>query len=261
MSVHILTWNSGKTLERALKSVAACQEILLIDGGSTDNTLEIASQYGAKVILQRTPEEQGKPLRDFSAARNTGLSHTNQPWILTLDSDEWISPELMKEIAEVTTSASPAAYFVPRKYVLPDGRIVTHASTYPNERIYFFHKTATNKWKKPVHEKPDILPGVPVRRFHGASLAPLGTVADYVRKNRLYLRLEIEHMARGWKAWGRQVVRALRGQLLVMLRLLKIWLIPHGGARLPLRHELIRWWYRWTLVWHTFPLVRSKPQA
>jgi glycosyltransferase involved in cell wall biosynthesis len=258
VSVHILTWNSGKTLERALQSVLRCKEILIIDGGSTDDTLRIAATYGAKVVLQRPPEAQGSPLTDFSAARNVGLAHTTEPWILVLDSDEWASEELMDDIEAVSQFQTvPAAYLVPRKYVLPNGRVVTHASTYPNERVYFFHRNAAHAWRKPVHERPDIAAGIPTLRLHGASLAPLGTVQDYIRKNTLYLRLEIEHMPKGWRAWGKQVRRAIRGQILVTLRLLKIWLVPHGGVRLPLRQEFIRWWYRWTLVWHTFPPVRQ----
>src|SRR3989338_4058331 len=151
VSVHILTWNSGKTLRRAIESVRTCAEILVIDGGSSDDTLRIAQKYGAKIIPQRD-REHGTPLQNFAGARNRGLQHATQPWILSLDSDEYASPELLNDLQHTVTHGRPCACFVPRKYVLPDGQIVTHATTYPNERIYFFHKDAiaVEGWEKRV---------------------------------------------------------------------------------------------------------------
>ena len=64
ISVHVLTFNSAETLERALLTVQNCREILIIDGGSTDGTIEVAENYGAKIIPQGS--EQGKPISNFS---------------------------------------------------------------------------------------------------------------------------------------------------------------------------------------------------
>lgn len=253
VSVHILTYNSGSTLQKALQSVRDCAEILVIDGGSTDDTLAIAKQHHAQ-ILQQQP---GGPAEDFSAIRNQALHAATQPWIFALDSDESATPELMAAIAKATRQ-QPAAYHVHRKYVLPDGRVVDHASTYPNKRVYFFHRESVKGWIKPVHERPALQPGATVKELRGACLAPIGEVADYKQKNERYLRLEIQKSAgKGWGHWlAHRLLHTIRSRLIGLLRLLRIWLVPRRGVRLPLRHELLRFWYGWQLIVRTCPLTR-----
>ena len=136
ISVHILTYNSGETLENALMSIKDCEEILVIDGGSTDNTLDIASKYNAKVISQETT---GK-ITDFSSVRNLALANASKDWIFALDSDEVATEEILESMKEAVIKNEIAAFYVIRKYVLNDGRVVDFASTYPNKRLYFFHK-------------------------------------------------------------------------------------------------------------------------
>lgn len=256
ISVHILTWNAARTLGRALASVRGFQEILVIDGGSTDDTLAIASAAGARVIPQRSAEAQGKPLSDFSEARNRGLRETTLPWILVLDSDEVISPELREELARIArTETVPAAYGIPRRYVLPNGSIITNATTYPNEHLYFFHRDAIDRWIKPVHERVLLKPAVPVKHLHGASLAPLLSLDEYKLKNRQYIAIEAEQSrGKGWCFWlVHRLLHTLRSRAIATGKLLWIWLLPHRGKRLPLRHEMLRYWYAWQLVRETMP--------
>ena len=152
ISVHILTFNSGETLERTLESAQECGEILVIDGGSKDKTLDLAERYNARIFFQWPDNPQGGPIEDFAAMRNIGLDRAQQPWILALDSDEYLSPELREELRGVV-QGEPAAYYVSRKYVLKGGTLVDYATTYPNERLYFFHRSVVEKWIKPVHER------------------------------------------------------------------------------------------------------------
>lgn len=257
ISLQLLTWNSASTLESALASVPSCKEILILDGGSTDATPDIAKRHGAIVIPQRDDGLAG-PITDFAAVRNRGLTRATQPWILCLDSDESLSPALRDEIASIaSTESPPAAYLVPRRYVLPDGTRIEHATTYPNERIYFFHRDAVDRWEKPVHERVRIKTGMPIRRLHHPTLASLPTPEEYVEKNRRYLALEIERTAgEGWSGWCRRLIRSIRTQITSTIRLAWIWLIPRTGTRLPIRHEFARWGYRWRLVLNTCPLFR-----
>jgi len=260
ISVHVLTWNSGKTLRKALESVKHCAEILVIDGGSTDNTLQIAQEFGAIIIPQRAPDQQGQPLEHYADARNKGLAHSTQPWILAQDSDEYASPQMMNELRAVTESyTSPAAYYVPRKYVMDDGTVIEYASTYPNERIYFFHKDAVKQWIKPVHERPEIKPNIPIRHLKGASLAPLGTMEDYKRKNERYIQIEKQKSKdMTFSEWfKRRLLHTLRSRLIALLRILWIWLIPRRGKKLPLKQELLRFWYGWKLIKETYPRKQS----
>src|SRR3989338_2239408 len=260
ISVHILTWNSSQTLERAIVSVAKdCSEILVIDGGSQDDTITIAERLGARVIPQRFPGAQGKPLMDFSAARNAGLEQATQPWILALDSDEMMSTEGMKQImaiiSEPVPEPEPGAYWTPRRYVLDDGTTVMRASTYPNERLYFFRKDAVERWEKPVHERIRLKPDVTIGRLKDGSLAPLPPLSVFYSKLNQYLRIEVEEAkGKGWKAWLRRVLHTLRGRTVASLRLIGIWMTPDMGKRLPLPYEVARFWYAWKLVMMTCPL-------
>jgi glycosyltransferase involved in cell wall biosynthesis len=258
ISAQILTWNSEKTLSAALESVRGCKEILIIDGGSTDDTLRIAKSFNARIIPQRTAIDQGKPLLDFAEARNQGLLHTQQPWILCLDSDEKLSEALKKEVFGIAQAGSePAAYYVPRRYTLPNGKVITHASTYPNERIYFFHRDAVERWEKPIHERIKAKPRYPIHHLKGWTEAPLGTLNDYWKKNKRYMEIELKKYPRTWGRWfGHRLPRALRGQIVSAVKLLWIWLLPWPGKRLPLSHEFTRWKYRWMLVWKSCPLVK-----
>ncbi|MDO8648416.1 MAG: glycosyltransferase family 2 protein [Candidatus Peregrinibacteria bacterium] len=260
ISVHVLTWNSGATLEKTLNSVRECEEVLVIDGGSTDNTLEIAKRFGATIVQQRSTQDQGKPLTDFSVARNAGLEHATKPWILSMDSDEYASPVLLEEIHAIIEKGEPCACKIPRRYVLPDGFVVTHATTYPNERLYFFNRDAVTRWIKPVHERPELKPGTKIIRLRGASLAPLGTIEEYRRKNLQYLEIEREKSrGKGWGHWLKyRVWHTFKSRAIALVKLLWIWLLPHRGVRLPLRHELLRFWYGWKLVVTTMPTKRNE---
>jgi glycosyltransferase involved in cell wall biosynthesis len=259
ISVHILTLNSADTVEKALQSAEGCAEILVIDGGSTDGTLEIAQKYGATVLPQGPESTQGKRIEDFSAVRNIALRASTQPWVLALDSDEYLSQEILSELPKVV-SGSPAAYYVPRKYVLADGRVVDYATTYPNERLYLFHRDAVQQWIKPVHERPQVREGMPTKRLKGASLAPLSPIEEYKEKNLRYLQIEVKKSAgKGWGNWFiHRVLHTLRSRLIALIRLSLIWLVPRKGVRLPLRQELLRFWYGWKLICATCPLNKKK---
>lgn len=266
VSVHILTWNSCLTIERAISSVHECAEILVIDGGSQDATVATAERLGARVIPQRFPGAQGKPLMDFAAARNAGMEQATQPWILALDSDEMMSPEGMAQIRTIVTEpdssaatlAKTEAYLVPRRYLMEDGAVVMRASTYPNERLYFFRKDAAERWEKPVHERIRLKPGAIVGRLDRGSLAPLPPLSVFYSKLNQYLRIEVEGaIGNGWRAWLCRMIHTLRGRSIASLRLLRIWLIPGSGQRLPFKYEMARFWYAWKLIAMTWPASRK----
>lgn len=255
ISVHILTRNSGETVRQALESVPGAAEILVIDGGSTDDTRTIAESFGARILKQ--PHQGNEPLRDFAAARNIALTHTTQPWILILDSDEVISAALWREISEIAASEEkPAGYLVPRKYVERDGTVIEYASTYPNYHLYFFYRDAAEEWIKPVHERIRLKSGTPIKKLRGVSLAPLPTPEEYKRKNLQYLLIEQQHSRESLGQWlHHRLLHTLRGRTIATLRILWIWVIPRRGKRLPLTHEFLRYWYAFELLKMTFPLL------
>jgi len=94
ITVIVLTKNEEKNIERCLESVKWCDEVVVIDDGSKDNTLKIAEKYNAKVYLHDLNN-------DFSLQRNFGLQKAKNEWVLFIDADEVVSEPLIYEIQNV----------------------------------------------------------------------------------------------------------------------------------------------------------------
>jgi glycosyltransferase involved in cell wall biosynthesis len=186
-SVEILTFNSAKTLPRLVQSIRDFAEIIILDGGSTDGTLDIARAAGCRILPQG--EESG-PLMDFATVRNKGLAAAAYPWFLFVDSDEYISPELVEEIRGILKQERPSVmvYEVPRKYVI-DGTVIEYSITYPAIQTRFFHRDAVKQFVKPVHERIEVRPGVSVGRLQQPIYVPQENVF-FPRKWFQYLEIE-----------------------------------------------------------------------
>jgi glycosyltransferase involved in cell wall biosynthesis len=155
VSVGILTKNSGKTLRRALSSVKDCAQIIVCDGGSTDETLSIAKEFGC-VVIQQNPQflDSDKKINDYSGVRNQLLDEATNDWFLYIDSDEAISDQLREEIRDITQNNKTdyLVYLVPIRTVLDD-HIIQYASNYPGYQNRFFNKKSGARFVKKIHER------------------------------------------------------------------------------------------------------------
>ncbi len=98
ISVVLITQNEEANLPRTLESVMPLVrdgrgEIIIVDSGSTDRTLEIARSYGAKIFSE--------PWKGFAAQKNSAMDKVTCDWVLQLDADEVLEPELAKEICQM----------------------------------------------------------------------------------------------------------------------------------------------------------------
>src|SRR5438034_9940097 len=111
LSIAIVTLNEESNLPRTLESIRWADEIVVVDSGSTDRTCDIAREYGARAITE--------PWRGYTAQKNYALELCTKDWILSLDADEEVSPELASEIQAVLASPrSLGGYSMPRKNLL-----------------------------------------------------------------------------------------------------------------------------------------------
>jgi len=108
ISTVILTKNEENTLAACIESVSFSSEVLVIDNGSTDQTIEIAKQRGAHVIEM---SETG----DFSELRKRGLTEAKNNWVLFIDADERVPDELKNEILLKTQNDTYASYYIKRR--------------------------------------------------------------------------------------------------------------------------------------------------
>ncbi|OGH96128.1 MAG: hypothetical protein A2039_07910 [Candidatus Melainabacteria bacterium GWA2_34_9] len=145
ISVVIHTYNSEKYLEKCLESVKSVEEIVICDMHSTDRTIEIAQKYGAKIVYHEN-------LGFADPARNFALSHATQDWILVLDSDEIVTPELLAYLREYMTNyqTNYKVVYIPRKNILL-GKVLW--SWYPNSIMRFFENGVVTYDEK-VHCTP-----------------------------------------------------------------------------------------------------------
>jgi glycosyltransferase involved in cell wall biosynthesis len=144
LSVALITRNEAANLPRTLASVRWVNEIVVVDSGSTDATLDLARKAGARVF-----EESWK---GFAAQKNSAITHATGDWILSLDADEEVSPELAQEI-QVLLAGEPAfsAWRIPRlNHFL--GCPLRHGGYWPDPKLRLFRRGAAQFADRPVHE-------------------------------------------------------------------------------------------------------------
>ena len=147
ISAVLITYNEEKRLEGALKSLGGiASEIIVVDSFSKDETVRIAKKYTSKIIEREWT--------NFADQKNFGNRRATFPWILSLDADERLSPELREEILELKRGEEPAcsAFSMPR-LVFYLGRWIRHSGWYPDRKVRLFRKDRARWEGEYVHEK------------------------------------------------------------------------------------------------------------
>jgi glycosyltransferase involved in cell wall biosynthesis len=153
-SVGILTFNSASTLRRTLESVRDFADIIICDGGSTDKTLELAQEFGARVIVQDALyKNPNGTLKDYSGVRNQTLVAAQYDWFLYIDSDETISDGLREEVRTVVAAPGNALVYDVPIGILMDGRYIRYSTNYPGYQNRFFNKRSGARFVRAVHER------------------------------------------------------------------------------------------------------------
>jgi len=155
LSVIVITKNEEAVIRRCLESVQWADEIIVVDSGSTDRTLAIAAELNAKTF---TADWQGP-----GPQRNRAISHATREWVLALDADEWVSPQLRDEILDVIQRPGPnAGYRIPRlsSYC---GRFMRHGGWWPDYISRLFRRGAARYSDGIVHDH--LLPDGPMGKL------------------------------------------------------------------------------------------------
>jgi len=144
LSVAIITLNEEQNIGRTLASVAWADEIVVVDSGSTDRTVAICREYTDKVVHQ--------DWLGFARQKNLAISRTTGDWVLSLDADEPVEPELADEIRGILTSPDALdGYRIPRKTFFL-GKQVRHGGWYPDRNLRLFKKGKGSFEERAVHE-------------------------------------------------------------------------------------------------------------
>ena len=149
LSLCMIVKNEAGNLERCLKSVqTVVDEMIVVDTGSTDQTVEIAQAYGAKVL-------QHPWQADFALARNVGLEQATGDWILHLDADEALEPGSRQRIKSVLAACKAEGLKVCVRNFNPASALAAYFDS-PQERL--FCNRAYHRYEQPIHEL--ILPSI-----------------------------------------------------------------------------------------------------
>jgi glycosyltransferase involved in cell wall biosynthesis len=192
ISVLILTLNEEVNIGDCLDSVAWADDVLVLDSGSEDRTVEIAREKGARVLH--------RDFDDFASQRNYGLEEggLRHDWVLHLDADERVPAALRKALRDRAERGDHRAYRVPSKLMF-QGRWLKHAGMYPTYQVRFGRREALT-FTQVGHGQRGALPPEQV----GTLDEPLvhyafsKGIADWVRRHNRYSSDEAEHARETW---------------------------------------------------------------
>ncbi len=145
ITAYTLSLNEARQIRAVMESIKWADEIILVDSFSTDGTVEIAREYGARVLNER--------FCGFGKLRNLALDAASNDWIVSIDADERCTPELAYEIRRELDAPRFDAYHVPRKSHFL-GHWMRHSGWYPDYRQpQFFNRTKMRYREDLVHER------------------------------------------------------------------------------------------------------------
>jgi glycosyltransferase involved in cell wall biosynthesis len=220
LSAVLITLNAEKHLEQALRSVQFCEEILIVDSGSTDNTVNIATQHGARVIEQTW--------LGFGPQKQLAVNQARYDWVLCIDSDEQVSPALETSIRNVLNPKHKqpqqlAGYSLPRcNHFL--GRYLRHGEGYPDYSSRLFHRHRAQWSLDLVHEKVEHPTGTYFHKLTGDLLHhSADTLQHYIDKQNRYTSIQAEQLAQrgAWPSTAKLILSPT-------LRWIKFYLIRQG---------------------------------
>lgn len=200
----VVTLNEEENLERCLAAVDFVSEIIVIDSGSTDKTLDVARKYNAKTFHRNWT--------GYADQKNYGAEQVTAPWILCVDADEVVTPELRASILKAFDHEPDCDAFDINRHGVYAGKLINHSGWYPQWRTFIYRKHAA-RW---VGLEPH-----PVVEFNGKTKRRLqGDLLHYT-----YRTIE-EHMRKNFGS-ARSAARAMhkkgRGVSAVDLHLRPVW--------------------------------------
>lgn len=213
LSAVIITLNAASQLEACLRSVQFCNDIVVVDSGSTDGTPALAEQYGARVIACAW--------RGFGPQKQFAVEQAVNDWVLCVDADERVSEQLQGSIRTALATPTASAYRFPRcnRFM---GRYLRHGEGYPDWSLRLFDRQHAQWSDDAVHER--VIATIPVESLKGDLLHDSAeTIESYLNKQNHYTTLAAEAaFARGNR------VTAVNLLLSPVIRFIKFYIFRLG---------------------------------
>lgn len=213
VSAVLITKNAAHQLVPCLESLAFCDEIVVVDSGSTDDTVALARRFGARVIEAEW--------RGFGPQKQLAVNEARHDWVLCVDADERVTPELAAQIREALGTGAQQAYRFARcnRFM---GRYLRHGEGYPDWSLRLFHRRHARWSDDAVHEK--VLTDGAVGELRGDLMHDTAETIDaYLAKQNRYTSLAAaEALARGKRVGVAKLL------LSPLFRFIKFYLLRRG---------------------------------
>lgn len=148
LSACVICFNEESNIDRCLSSLAGVDEVVVVDSGSTDRTVEIARSYTSKVFYRNWT--------GYADQKNFAMSLAKGDWILSVDADEEVSSDLKQEIDSVLSSnPQDDGFRLPRRSFY-QGRWINHSGFYPDRQLRLFRRECARWVGRRVHERVDV---------------------------------------------------------------------------------------------------------
>ena len=201
LSVIIITKNEAANIRACLESVAWADEIVVVDSGSADNTVNICKAMGARVYVH--PDWLG-----FGPQKNRALSYATKEWVFSIDADERVTPELHAELIQAMNEEHAQGFYLPRLSQFC-GRFIRHSGWYPDYVLRLFKRDAGRFSDNLVHESV-LLTGRTAKLKSPLSHYSYLTIDDVERKVEHYSTAAAQQMFQSGKQsnWPDAALRA-----------------------------------------------------
>ncbi len=211
LSITIIACNEEKNIGPTLDSVAPLvrelgAEVIVVDSGSTDRTVEIARAHGAEVFVE--------DWKGYGAQKNSAIDKATGEWILSLDADEIVSPELVEELTKGrsepgewcltrhhSTIKDPGGFFIPRKNFFLS-RWIKHGGFWPDRKLRLFRRGAGRFEERLVHETVKMSGATGTHKgalIHNAYPTLSGYIAQMNRYSSLGAEIAVAQGRRGFR--------------------------------------------------------------
>jgi glycosyltransferase involved in cell wall biosynthesis len=188
LSVVLITRNEAARIRRCLESVRWADELIVVDQHSTDGTGEICREYGAKVFVREMRA-------GFGEQKQFAISQASCPWILSLDADEVVTPELRSEIEATLRQPGPYIGFTLPRLTCYLGRFIRYCGWYPRPVLRLFRRGRGRFTESVVHEEVRV--DGPVGQLRADLLHySYESLSDHLRKLDLYTTYDSQMLAR-----------------------------------------------------------------
>jgi glycosyltransferase involved in cell wall biosynthesis len=187
LSVVLITRNEAGRISRCLDSVRWADELIVVDQNSTDGTAAICEAYGAKVLLREMRA-------GFGEQKQFAIEQATCPWILSLDADEVLTPELAREVRAALRDPGPYVGFSMPRLTCYLGRFIRHCGWYPRPVLRLFRRG--HGWFTPSAVHEEVRVDGPIGALHGDLLHySYDSLSDHLRKLDLYTSYDAGMMA------------------------------------------------------------------